>query len=1839
MLRDRFRLIMEIIVALLEAVGILPAGRYLLEALDRLLDRLRTSMRREGLLHAAEEDFIREAKKQGLEQVAQWVTSFPIQNLPAFRQALERLREGDEKTLVERLAQEFDRIPAIQQEQKAYAIALYLDVLYTRLLADKDFNPVVLGLRNHRIEERVKRFIGLTEDLVAWSFLTRYLEELENKVEFFVWQPGKTKRDVAVPVFVIRALDGERIRWDRFLREHRRILITGAPGIGKTFAIEMAILKLIDQARASIQEGRIEKAPIPVYLTSDDLREDSAEEVVRKRLGLVSIPRFPSSLRDNLWIFVDGVIEFSEKTRRFIMDLDRFLGKGGHLVLVTAIPPDLPILPEATICEIAPLTKYAQRNLISRLTGMEKLAEILRRLRRSPYLQELCSRPLFLTIYCLTGELKQTEGLHIVLCRSMERAGINRGDLEFYLMRWSQVAFRLFKGNTGRTEFSFEDFCRELGIVMALPTAAHEVEKEFRVLKNSGIVKTSEATVSFAHPSLAFYLVGRGWAQEFIRNQETIWQRLEDRRWDPVWPFLAGHLAAIGRESDMKWLAEEVAKYVMDWTHFKTREDMEAALGILLQCLWEGKVSPIPEQCMYAIVQAIDTIQQHSWDDQWKRIHCWPWWDIALEMSSTLERPIRAWVRNWVYQLVKGALMLERRKILKLIKSIEKLPNPLVRWSILWITAAWKDLVEEFPRIYIKWRERLLDSQEHPAVRALAARALAYHRYKYADMNFIMILNDSRTPAPVKVAALKCLGRLARDNPDGREGRLKIIYANLASEDPLVLQGAIHALENTCHHCTEDQKISFLKMAPDWLAHSYPPVRSGAASLIGAILKRPEYRSGRWWRACCRLKPAELQCLVETLVRALSDPMVTVRRSAAWALGQMARWCLCGQELRQYRETLLQRFKEEADAKVVGGIAGIFVGLKDSEATSFFLEFLRDPFKVRSCFWALMQLEKDNQYIENRFSQVLRNLPPETVRALYEPVYSQEDPDWAVEISLRMMKARSGAELIRPLLKAWKLALEQKSSQRYRPELWEQFSRVLMEAADAPALKAWVVPVLAQIYAGPEELRVNVEAWIQERIRSWLEDREPRVRKAAWQALLSALERGVTVIPQNELREILRRILDDSQDKILEFRKEILLVAEKVGLLPPNLERFLEDHDGSIRAAATGLLIKGVRKQKIQPPVEVAKKLIHDPDPKVRASAAGLVEVLLPKVQRHDREAFLEALISLLSDRSREVQSSAIIALHRNVHLLSRWLGVVATEVEKKLYSSDPKLQGVALEFLEDLASQGYKSSLVSVEEALELLKRGTNRLMALWCLGSQTEWMNKDKIFWQVYKQIKRLVQDTAPGGPVQPTELASALLVLNIMLKERRDLARALQDPEWWGQKAFKLLNHPDPRLVRGAMGLLGTIARYHKQALEEGVVQQVLEYAWKWLTSKDRKDQATALYVFQTDAFLQLVIKTYKDFLEHIKNIVLTAHPEDKILATALCVLRRPIAWESLTEQQKAEIFGKCLDLLNNPQGQHVEIVLDTLASARIAKSLPAEGLRKVVERVLVWLEAPNIPTGVLCGVLALLREPPYWQFMTESLPERLLVQLLSCSDESLQATTLAMFLKDHVWSSLSPQFQTQALEWAKQLSCSKSPAVRRNALWVCVRYLGEGQEDVRRLLKSPNTKDLIVAIQAAVDLAGRWGEETLYDVMKRLWELMGSSVPAVATLAWPAYARLLDSIGAPYFYLKPFINRACEAMTRETKYELLYGVFEGLIELAHRLGERDRKRVGETLKNWLQNPREKVRMKAAFLMALIGEPMEAVEALRKLGVSQEELPKEIPERRQFLQQILEAKEEEL
>jgi hypothetical protein len=128
MSRDHLRLTADVLLDVWKELGPLvgiaplpgaPLIRHALDALESLRKSQDARRRLEELLQQAEEDFLKEARREGLEPVAQWVTSLPLQNLPSFRQALEDLRtHWDEESLTDRLAGEFARIPAIRRRKR-----------------------------------------------------------------------------------------------------------------------------------------------------------------------------------------------------------------------------------------------------------------------------------------------------------------------------------------------------------------------------------------------------------------------------------------------------------------------------------------------------------------------------------------------------------------------------------------------------------------------------------------------------------------------------------------------------------------------------------------------------------------------------------------------------------------------------------------------------------------------------------------------------------------------------------------------------------------------------------------------------------------------------------------------------------------------------------------------------------------------------------------------------------------------------------------------------------------------------------------------------------------------------------------------------------------------------------------------------------------------------------------------------------------------------------------------------------------------------------------------------------------------------------------------------------------------------------------------------------------------------------------------------------------------------------------------------------------------------------------------------------------------------------------
>jgi tetratricopeptide (TPR) repeat protein len=194
--RDHLRLTADVLLDVWKELGPLvgiaplpgaPLIRHALDALESLRKSQDARRRLEDLLGQAEQEFLREAPGQGLDRVADWVRQLPFHDLDSFRQALEALRDHwDEQDLRDRLARELARIPNLGPGEQARALALYLDCLRRRLLADPEFRPIVLALSALRVEkdlerllermdalyQALNRLIGLPEDLVAWPVET-----------------------------------------------------------------------------------------------------------------------------------------------------------------------------------------------------------------------------------------------------------------------------------------------------------------------------------------------------------------------------------------------------------------------------------------------------------------------------------------------------------------------------------------------------------------------------------------------------------------------------------------------------------------------------------------------------------------------------------------------------------------------------------------------------------------------------------------------------------------------------------------------------------------------------------------------------------------------------------------------------------------------------------------------------------------------------------------------------------------------------------------------------------------------------------------------------------------------------------------------------------------------------------------------------------------------------------------------------------------------------------------------------------------------------------------------------------------------------------------------------------------------------------------------------------------------------------------------------------------------------------------------------------------------------------------------------------------------------------
>ncbi|MDW8064250.1 MAG: tetratricopeptide repeat protein [Anaerolineae bacterium] len=240
--------------AILEALrdlGVPFAGpaRSAVQAVDSLRRADEARRRLEERLREAEEDFKVRARQEGLEEVAQWVASLPIADLPTFRQALQALlQQSDERDLLHKLEQELKRVPGLDEARRARALALLMDCLRARLSSDEQFRPVITALSVlrtekqlqalqsavDRLQEAVNALLGLPEDVLVWP--VRRLDEPIAELRAYHLHPKY--RLVPYTGVAFEGMRDDLIEWARGLEKAQSPvglrLYVGPGGAGKT---------------------------------------------------------------------------------------------------------------------------------------------------------------------------------------------------------------------------------------------------------------------------------------------------------------------------------------------------------------------------------------------------------------------------------------------------------------------------------------------------------------------------------------------------------------------------------------------------------------------------------------------------------------------------------------------------------------------------------------------------------------------------------------------------------------------------------------------------------------------------------------------------------------------------------------------------------------------------------------------------------------------------------------------------------------------------------------------------------------------------------------------------------------------------------------------------------------------------------------------------------------------------------------------------------------------------------------------------------------------------------------------------------------------------------------------------------------------------------------------------------------------------------------------------------------------------------------------------------------------------------------------------------------------
>jgi SIR2-like domain len=335
------------------------------------------------------------------------------------------------------------------------------------------------------------------------------------------------RQGAVVPAWTTRApfLKGDAVTG--LQRNRSRLLLTGAPGAGKTFVVRAAVARL---AKAVIEEALQGEGggnePVPVYI---DLREYAGDlwGMVVESLP-VGFPLQTLVAEGRLAFFVDGLNEVSARIvedNTLYEDLWSFLDRTRtcSTVLVTRFGDEhIELqLPEIALESIP--RDYVLAKLDEKGVPITAISEAF---------LNLLERPVFYR-FCLEHELWDKRTPHAiyaaVISRLNERAQARFGDIDLMDL-FGRIAFDSIEA--GDLQIPVDALMEQLEERGLDPDDAYEVVNW--LLAEGILIPRIDQHVSFFHHSVTEYLAAYDLVSQFLADPRALARVLQGRRWDQV---------------------------------------------------------------------------------------------------------------------------------------------------------------------------------------------------------------------------------------------------------------------------------------------------------------------------------------------------------------------------------------------------------------------------------------------------------------------------------------------------------------------------------------------------------------------------------------------------------------------------------------------------------------------------------------------------------------------------------------------------------------------------------------------------------------------------------------------------------------------------------------------------------------------------------------------------------------------------------------------------------------------------------------------------------------------------------------------------------------------------------------------------------------------------------------------------------------------------------------------------------------------------------------------------------------------------------------------------------